>query len=94
MRTIYLQREEPGTEKGVYMVVSPRAFNCSQQCTHQIARVPPSRQFPDFCVNFNAILFMARVSLVAVALTLCVIREPTRRPSSVFPADSQCWADF
>lgn len=49
MRTIYMQREEPGTEKGVYMVVSPRAFNCSHQCTHQIARVPPHRQSPDLC---------------------------------------------
>ena len=87
MRTIYMQREEPGTEKGVYMVVSPRAFSCSHQCTHWIARVPPADSLLT-CVNFSAILFMAPVSLVAVALTLCVIREPTRRPGSVFPADS------
>ena len=54
-----MRREEPDTENGVYMVVSLRAFSCSQQCTRQTARVPPGRQFPDFCVNFSAILFMA-----------------------------------
>lgn len=79
-----MRREEPGTEKGVYMVVSPRAVSWSQQCTRQIARVPPSRQLPDFCVNFNAILFMSP-RVAGCGCTLCDQRAAAR-PGSVFPA--------
>lgn len=36
--------------------------------------VPPQRRFPDFCINFNLLLFMVLVLRVAASLPLCVIK--------------------
>lgn len=66
-----MHREEIGIERGVHSMVTLRAFNCSQRCTCQIASVPRLRHFPDFCINFNAVLFMVPELMVVVSLTLC-----------------------